>query len=330
MSTIRYTKDWKSIEDQIQLLISRGLQITDAAKTRSFLRHINYYRLTGYALPFQQLNAQGDRVFKGGSSFEDIECMYFFDRALRDLMFEASETIELDFRTTIAYHLGKTSAFPHLDDKIYKSDFLRIKPGRDASEKDDLIAEMRKVAKRKGSRTLFILSYADKYSDFPDLPIWILTEICSFGTFSRFYSGLAQPNKTAIANVYGLQACDFASMIHHVVYVRNICAHHARLFDNAMSIQSSIPVGKIWSGVRNSARTFYASLIIHKWLLDKCSIEQGVIDAWRNRTEALISAAADKHPYVLKLMGMPLDWSSDLIWRQAQDVRTSRRMQPSA
>lgn len=325
MPKVRYTKKWKSIDDQIRLLISRGLQIKNTAAAESFLRHINYYRLTGYALPFQRLDEKGNRVFKNGTSFEDIEWMYFFDRALRDLMFEASEIIELDFRAAIAYHLGKVSAFPHLDDDIYKTDFLRVKPGRDASEKEDWIAEARKVAKRKSGRTLFIQSYANKYFDFPDLPIWILTEMCSFGAFSRLYSGLAQPHKTAIANVYGLQACDLASMIHHIVYVRNICAHHARLFDNEMSIRSSIPVGKIWSGVRNSTKTFFASLIIHKWMLDKCAVNQTLIDNWRSRMEDLIFSAVEKYPCVLKSMGLSENWSSDLIWRQPQDVRMSRR-----
>lgn len=109
-----YRKPWLTIDQQIRLLRERGLVIGDEAGAGEFLAHFNYYRFSGYALPFQHPAADGGRAFNPGTRFEDVTAVYFFDRALRDLFGEASEIIELDVRTSVAYLFGQTyGAFGH-------------------------------------------------------------------------------------------------------------------------------------------------------------------------------------------------------------------------
>ena len=103
-----FTKIHLSYDEQITLLASRGLLIADTELARKKLKHISYYRLSAYFLPFQ---SEKD-VFIDGTTFEDILGVYYFDKALRRIIFDAIETIEVNVRADIVYNLSKqTGAF---------------------------------------------------------------------------------------------------------------------------------------------------------------------------------------------------------------------------
>lgn len=111
-----YTKPWQSYEEQLDLLISRGLVVTDRAKALEYLRRIGYYRLSGYWFPFRELSeplilldehgrkpAKKQRKetrialddFRPGATFEDAVRLYVFDKKLRLLAMDALERIEI-------------------------------------------------------------------------------------------------------------------------------------------------------------------------------------------------------------------------------------------
>ena len=107
---VPYSKKWLPIADQLQRLADAGLEIEDHAEAEDFLRHLNYYRFSGYGLAFE---AKRHR-FYSGTTFGQIRQAYEFDRALRDLVYESMEVIELDVRTSVAYTFGETyQAFGH-------------------------------------------------------------------------------------------------------------------------------------------------------------------------------------------------------------------------
>ena len=98
-----YCKPALTIEQQIDLLVSRGLTIPDRDKALHYLNYIGYHRLSGYFLTFQQ-NAPGveSHSFKKGVTFKDILDIYIFDRELRLLVMDAIERIEVAFRACIS------------------------------------------------------------------------------------------------------------------------------------------------------------------------------------------------------------------------------------
>ena len=88
-----FTKPARTWDEQIDLLRSRGLHIPDREQARHYLSHINYYRLTGYRLPFE---ADGStRRVKAQTSFDDVLNLYIFDREFRLLLLDAIERIEV-------------------------------------------------------------------------------------------------------------------------------------------------------------------------------------------------------------------------------------------
>ena len=75
---IPYPKPPLKYDDQIKLLISRGLIIADPENAKSFLSQVNYYRFSAYCLPFETSRHQ----FMSHVTFEDIKSLYEFDRYL--------------------------------------------------------------------------------------------------------------------------------------------------------------------------------------------------------------------------------------------------------
>ncbi len=293
-------KRWLSITDQLTKLDSRGLVITDPSAAASLLRHINYYCFTGYGLVFEQPR----HTYIAGTTFEQIRQAYEFDRALRDLFTESIELIELDLRTALAHTFGEFhGAFGHtVTAKFY-----------DPSRHAQWLAKIREETQR--SSDLFITHYRDKYLEFPDVPVWVAVEIMSFGSLSNFYRSLDRNDQKRGSSRYRLQPRTLGSWIHHLVYVRNLCAHHARLWDREWSIKPDLPAGNVWAppSVPGNARLF-ASLLIQSIMLRPITSENAFITDWRSRVESLITNRLPACPDALQKMGLPTSWTTHPLW----------------
>jgi len=309
---VPYPKKWKSTRDQLKKLMDAGLIVENASAAEEFLRHLNYYRFSGYGLAFETKRHH----FAEGTTFEQIRQAYEFDRALRDLVYESMEVIELDIRTTVAYTFGNTyQAFGHTD----SSHFYQAKKVTGSSSKNPAFDHKQwhsslKAEARRSSEP-FIRHFEEKYQEFPDLPIWVATEIISFGTLSRMIEGMRKPDLKLISSRYGLQPFTFVSCLHHLVYIRNLCAHHARLWDREWAIKPDLPPGRLWeSPLLPGNNRLFASLLLQRKFLTECAAEPTFATDWRNRVQELIEIRAPLCPRSLSFMGMPEDWHRHPVW----------------
>ena len=295
-----YEKQWLSHADQVLKLESRGLTIADRTSAELFLSHVNYYRFSGYCLAFENPR----RVFPVGVTFEDISGAYAFDVALRDLLTEALEVIEIDVRAYLAYHFGKThGAFGHTDQAMFFGKFDHV----------DLMLRLRDEANR--SSELFVKHFRQKYADFPDLPIWMITEVMSFGTLTRMYRGMERSDQQAISSRYNLQAITFGTILLHLVYVRNLCAHHSRLWDRVWSLKATLPQGKMWQPpIMPGNDRLFATACLIQHLLNRCPAIGDFAKKWKDRLHPLLKSPP-KNQQSHKFMGMPSDWDRHPVWK---------------
>jgi abortive infection bacteriophage resistance protein len=295
-----YTKPWLSYQDQVSLLESRGMAIGDVRAAAEFLRHVNYYRFSGFCLAFESSRHQ----FQDGVTFEQIQAAYYFDLALRDVITEALEVAELDFRAAIAYHLGcEYGAFGHTVPGNFFTQFIHA----------DWLDKLRKEAQR--SSELFVDHFKATYREFPDLPVWAITEIMSFGSLSRMCRGMKKRDQKAIASQYGLQPHDWLSWMHHLTYVRNLCAHHCRLWDRVWSIKPKLPRGQVWKPPHLASNNrLFATLLILNVLIGRCSTITAFPAQWRSRVEALIDQSPAV-PNTAQLMGLTATWKTHPLWK---------------
>jgi abortive infection bacteriophage resistance protein len=294
-----YKKPWLSYANQVRQLASRGLVVTDEVAAQAFLAHVNYYRFSGYCLAFERER----HVFREGVTFEQVRAFYHFDLALRDLVTEALEVLEVDVRTALAYNFGlKYGPFGHVDPRSFYRTFDHI----------EWLQRLREEADR--SKEPFIEHFRNTYAEYPDLPIWIATEVLSFGALSKMYHGMLREDQREVANRYHVQTGDLAAILHHLVYVRNLCAHHLRLWDRAWAIKPSLPKGKAWQppNLPSNDRLFSTLLLMYH-LMTMCPAVRTFATQWRDRvTRHLLSLP--QAPDALARVGLPQRWQEHAVW----------------
>jgi len=290
---MHYTKPALTFEDQLALLRQRGLTVTDPARALHWLRQISYYRLSAYCLPFKD-----GEDFRPGIDFNDIAGLYLFDRKLRLLVLDAIERIEVAIRTGITYEIGHVyGPFGHTDPRNFapRFDHARLMSDLDTEE--------------RRARETFANHFRRKYTDEPHLPVWMASELLSFGTISMLYEGLAPDLKRRIATAYSVDPQFLASWLHALTYLRNLCAHHKRLWNRQLAIRPRFPSrSRAWPHLIPDNARLYGMLVLLRHMLRVVSPQCG----WRERLFDLF----DAHPDVpLTGMGIPGDWRDRAVWR---------------
>ena len=228
---MKYTKPPLSINEQIDLLVSRGMVVPDPARAARYLSHISYFRLRGYWIPFEKQGKGFDHAFRDGTSFDAVLDLYVFDRKFRLLVLEAIERVEVSFRAYFANELGiRYGSHFYLD-----AAFLR-----NVSIHNRLIESLRVEIDR--SKETFIEHYRKTYDQPPLPPIWAASEVMSFGQLSTWFKNIkARSDRNLIAKIYGIDETVLQSFMHHLTFIRNITAHHGRLWNLRMTITMTIP-----------------------------------------------------------------------------------------
>ena len=259
MGNQSYLKPPLSVPDQIELLKNRGLLIPDEDRAARYLQNISYYHLSGYMYPF--LFNKKQHQYKPNSIFDDIINLYRFDRELRIMIFTAIEKIEVAIRAQITNHFAIETKDPfwYIDAKHFLV----------SADHKAFLTNTSSYIKR--STDAFIKHFFDTYSD-PYPPVWVVFEVLSMGQLSILYHITKRsPARKAVADYFGIKEPVLANWLHALVYIRNICAHHARLWNKEISIQIKKPktINRLWlSSGDITKRKIYEVLAIITCFLD--------------------------------------------------------------
>ncbi|WHO92097.1 Abi family protein [Xanthomonas campestris] len=252
--TSTYDRPWKSFQDQLLMLEERGLAVSDRDWALAWLQRVGYYRLSAYWYPFRIFRHAQDPQsgairsvrtddFMPGTTFTDAIDLYLFDRRLRVLLADALERIEVSLRVEVAYRLGKTDTFAHLHESNFHPTFReRRAPGTDQTVFATWQMKYQGLVQR--SREDFVKHYREKHG--PDLPIWVAIEVWDFGAVSQLLAMMKVPDQQAIAERYGITDWKvFASWVRCLSYLRNLVAHHSRVWNRNM-VSSPTPPSAAW------------------------------------------------------------------------------------
>lgn len=262
-------------------------------------------------------------TFIPGTTFAQVEQIYTFDRALRMRVFDALEMVEIALRARVGYLVGQGHAFAHRDPHHLHSDFTgqtRPKPGMEYSSwLDSNHAEWLRGVDREEDRSqeTFVQHIRETYG--PPLPIWAATEIMSFGTLTLLYSGMDRAQQNRVAGALGLfgqsrqgDGSTLANWLNHLRYIRNVCAHHARLWNRNVTVQ----LGEISTvtelahlDTRGRSRV-YGSLTILAFLLCRLAPHS----TWRVDIKDFILTETARMGQPAAAMGFPHDWENLDVW----------------
>ncbi len=223
-------KDPKTIQEQIDLLESREMLFRDIAKASHFLANISYYRLKGYWWEMQE--DFEEHIFLENVYFEDVIDLYNFDRHFRLIVFNAIERIEIALRTKLIYHMSLSyGAEWYLDETHFHSKY----------HFDEFVEKIEKDIEQSSEE--FIVKHYDNHPD-EEPESWKALEVITLNTLSKLYSNIKPqlPEKSKIANEFGLNSHkDLSSWLRTITFIRNLIAHHSRLWNRVMVNKYSWP-----------------------------------------------------------------------------------------
>ena len=283
------------------VLISRGLVVTNQVEAISKLQSISYYRLSGYSYPFRIRDANGvvQDNFTVGTTLEQVIDLYEFDRHLRLLVLDAIERVEVAIRTQLTYNFSCTyGPFGHINATNFHPSFSHA----------IWHADINKETQRSGDE--FIRHYSKKYDGFPTIPLWMLTEVMSLGGLSHLYKGLNHNDKKPISNYFNIHHKRLTNWLHALTYIRNVCAHHSRLWNRELSIRPDNVKDPKWQPpcTPRNDRIFFILLILRYLLL-----ATGNGKEWKCQVNQLLTPVAQSKQW-RTAMGMPDNWETHPIW----------------
>jgi abortive infection bacteriophage resistance protein len=232
-----------SVEKQLELLESRGMSVSDRVVAKEFLLHLNYYRVSGYAIHFEEFDDNRKRThnFKPDTIFEDVIQLYEFDDKLRAILFDFIGHIEVAVRSVMCNVIALNTDDSHWykNRSLFLSSFTRRPEIDKLSGYDKFIDDIEKELSR--SNEIFIKSYYDNYSEPKFPPSWMLIEILPMGNWSKLYQNLlGSALKKEIASHFGQTPKIFESWLHALSVLRNHCAHHSRIWNRSFHISPTL------------------------------------------------------------------------------------------
>ena len=293
------------------------MQIEDHSKAQEYLARIGYYRLSAYWYPFRELDATGAVLdsFKVDTSFKWVIDLYAFDKALRLQLLDVLERIEVFVRTGVVLQMGKYDPLAHRDPQYMDRRFVTMNARTGRVAHTDWVARL--DDKARTSKEEFASHFRTKYPT-SHLPVWIGVELLDFGPLSIYLSGLKWADADAIGQACGAPRPDvFASWVRSLSVVRNVCAHHARLWNKPLVDQPKLPAsGQIHlldhlgqSPYAN--KRLYAACAIARYLLLTVNPRTKWSDRLRDHIETFPT-----NPYVsVRTMGFPENWSALDLWQ---------------
>ena len=321
-----YPKPFLSVDDQIALLQSRGMSVTEPEKAKHYLAQINYYRLSAYWFPFRQATTTQNAAtgqaqtqilddLKPDIHFTHVIDFYVFDKRLRLLVLDVLERIEIALRTNISILLGQRDPCAHRDGSQLHGHFSRRKRTPQHKTQHEIWLEKLDSKKQK-SQEDFAKHFRQKYPNV-EMPIWVASELWDFGLLSHLYSGLLIADRDDIAALYSVPSGQmFKTWVRCLNDVRNVCAHHSRLWNRPLVNQPSWPQMGVLpsfdhaSGHVRAQTRLYAALLIMLQCLGVISPNSTL----KQRLKEHLGSFPD-NPYLsLNNAGFPAGWENEAIW----------------
>lgn len=314
---LEYMKPALSHQNLLQRLSDRGLNIGSEERALRYLRHIGYYRLSPYAIPFQKRNTEHE--FKADVSFDNLLDLYIFDRSLRLLVLDALERIEVSVRSAMSDYMSETYSDPHW--------YTSLKHFKNTAVHNSLIKIMRNACesqlKRKAESSKMELNYPSALEHYlttyktPELPpSWLMIETLTIGQLEMTYRNLKlRKDKTAIAKTLGLTAPVLESWLKSYVRVRNICAHHGRLWNAGLGAYPLIPTSFTIYWLQNQPIHESSRLRLYPVLVSLQSVLSVISprSSWADRLYELVN---ERPTMNLRGMGFPEGWYEDSFWEE--------------
>lgn len=287
MQKLKPARDYAGQIEQLEK--EHALIIDDHVEAIQILSTVSYYRLSAYGIGIKC--AENTEHYLPGITLRHLYRLHQFDSRFRTLLMPLIETLEIELRTKIAYHLVMTYGADVLYNEL-NFQLLERKDGK--TWHSWLLCQFKNEMDRQKDKPL-VRHHIEKYGG--RFPLWAAVELFSFGMLSTLYKIMKEEDKVAVAKQFSTATKYMKSWILALLEVRNMCAHYGRLY-NMPLMQSPRLYGE--NTKYRSNRVFPLLLTIRRML--------GKRQEWTTFYTSLIGLM-DEYPEVrLSFIGFPVEW----------------------
>lgn len=212
-------KEYKSNEELINYLSSKGVIIFDKKDTLEKIERYTYYSIVNtYKNIFKDKN--GDYI--NNVSFDDIYAVFEFDKNLKNIVLKYCLEIETVIKSIMANQISKVYGI---------KDYLNISNWDNKIKidiKENLLKKINNEIEKDYNVHTAVTHYIDKYGF---IPPFVLVKILTFGVASSYYGLLKQSDRQAIAKYFKISDKLLKQILKNLTTVRNVAAHSDRLYN---------------------------------------------------------------------------------------------------
>lgn len=314
-------KVFKTYDEQIALLNSRGIEIStsiERSDAKKALQHYGYYNLiNGYKMPFlvNDLEESADDKYKKGTKINEIKALYNFDARIRRIFFKYILLIETNIKNLIAYSFSQ--AHPQENYLVY-TNF-----NRNLRDSNKLITNLISDIQRQISSRVSDPCISHYLKEHGYIPLWVLNSILTLGTISNFYKVMNQKERQEISKIFKIQDNELENILMYITPIRNFCAHNNRLYCyrtkkplTDLSIHDELNIPRTSQAKNEYAygkRDLFAAVLAMKTLLSDMDFKKflkeinNALNIFRPRMRVI------EEKELLSYMGFPEDWRESLL-----------------
>lgn len=297
-----YDKPPLTLPEQIEHLQAKGVVIADPDRAMRVLARVGLYRFKGFLLPYK--SPGGYRSV----GFEEVEALMALDEALRVHILLAMPLVEVGIRQTINGHMLERHGL-----RWYANAELFAAPGEHFDHAEFLSKALGEFHRM---HDLFVRHYRDRYDQSAPPPAWMITETMTLGNWSKLFEAIrSQEDRDAIAAPLGIKASTLASWLHALTVVRNVCAHHSRLYDrrfNSMGLADDRRTkGRLRRQSFDERDTDARRLAPRLYALHRLTQALDPHSPWTRQLQELLSPCT---PAFLAHLGFRPGWSAQPEW----------------
>ncbi len=217
-------KTFKTIDEQLDILKSKGLKINDIDYAKDVLLRENYFFISGYRHLF--LKSPKDRMFIPGADFTELYAMFNFDRQIRNIFFKNILIVENNAKSIFSYQLSRKYG---IKEKNYLNPSNFDRSNDKARQVNDLLKKIKRQIRVNGGQHSATMHYISNYGY---VPFWVVVKVLSFGLISELFTILKKEDQKEIAGVYGISPDDLMVYLPILANFRNLCAHEDIMYDH--------------------------------------------------------------------------------------------------
>lgn len=212
-------KEYKTNEDLIDYLSSKGVVIADKEDALKKIERYTYYSIVN---SYKSIFKDKNNSYINDVSFDEIYALFEFDKNLKNIMLKFCLEIETVIKSAMANQISKVYGVKnYLNTSNWDNSI-------DDDIKEILYEKINNEIKKDYKVHTAVTHYIDKYGF---VPPFVLVKILTFGVASSYYGLLKQSDRQAIAKYFKISDKLLKQILKNLTTIRNIAAHSDRLYN---------------------------------------------------------------------------------------------------